>query len=168
VLPSDALHPTLLDRLIDDAPGRPDDARHRRVLSPEEVRETVRRELAWLLETVRLDVTEDLDGHPHVASSVLNYGCPEICGRPLSSLDGPALAREVAKAIKVFEPRIIPSTLSVEIDAVDDASRPQALVFRIEAELRAEPVPLPLLLRSEIDVESGAIRVHEDRGTRGR
>jgi type VI secretion system protein ImpF len=160
---SDALQPPLLDRLIDDEPGRTSERRQRRVLTADELRESVRRDLAWLLETVHLAGQADLTPYPRAAASVINYGIPDLTGRTLSSIDEEGLARSVAEAIRRFEPRIVPGSLRVEVHASEEPGE-RSLSLRIRGALRTEPVPLPLLLRSDIDPESGEVRLAEDAG----
>src|SRR5690606_8309395 len=65
------LQPSLLDRLIDDAPHHRQEPRDDRVLSLDRLREAVQRDLAWLLNTVNLEATEDLGEYPYIARSVL-------------------------------------------------------------------------------------------------
>jgi len=80
------LQPSLLDRLTDDEREHKQESRDKRVLSPARLRECVRRDLTWLLNTTHLAALEDLDAHPEVARSVLNYGMPDLAGRTVSSV----------------------------------------------------------------------------------
>ena len=52
--PKERLQPSLLDRLTDDAPHRRTESREQRVLSLAQLRESVMRDLAWLLNTEHL------------------------------------------------------------------------------------------------------------------
>ena len=63
--------PSLLDRLTDDQPEQRQESREKRVLSPSRLRECVRRDLSWLLNTTQLGALQDLEAHPEVARSVL-------------------------------------------------------------------------------------------------
>ena len=47
------------------------------------LRATVRRELAWLLNTTNLGAVVDLADFPEVQTSVLNYGVPDMTGKSL-------------------------------------------------------------------------------------
>ena len=87
------LQPSLLDRLTDDEPDVPQESRDKRVLSMRRLRESVLRDLGWLLNASRLDTLQDLGDHPFVARSVLNYGIPDIAGLTASGLDIAGLAR---------------------------------------------------------------------------
>ena len=61
------LQPSLLDRLTDDSPTERRESRDKHVISPSRLRECVRRDLTWLLNTANLATVEDLTDHPHVA-----------------------------------------------------------------------------------------------------
>ena len=85
--PKDRLQPSLLDRLTDDSPDSRVESRERRVLSPSQLRDCVRRDLAWLLNTTNLESTTSLADVPEVAASVLNFGVIDLAGKPISSLN---------------------------------------------------------------------------------
>jgi type VI secretion system protein ImpF len=122
------------------------------------------RDLAWLLNTDDLTCTEDLDAHPLVTQSVLNYGRPPMAGHTLSSADARTVERQLRQAICNFEPRIRPNTLKVRAILSDDKMNANALSFDIEGQLWAQPAPLRLLLKTEIDLETGDVKV-TDRGS---
>ena len=153
------LQPSLLDRLTDDEPGQRQESRDKRVLSPSRLRECVRRDLSWLLNTTNLAALQDLDGHPEVARSVVNYGMPDLAGRTVTSVDVRALERLMMKVIADFEPRLLKSSVKVRIIADESKMNHNAMLFDIEAELWAQPLPLRLFLRTEIDLENGGVSV---------
>ena len=81
------LQPSLLDRLTDDDPQRQQESRGERVMSMRQLRESVLRDLGWLLNTSNLTSVHDLTAYPQVAQSVLNYGVPDLTGLTVSSVD---------------------------------------------------------------------------------
>jgi type VI secretion system protein ImpF len=163
LVPKERLQPSLLDRLTDEEPGNPQESRERRVLSPQRLREVVRRDLGWLFNAINLASVEDLSAYPQVARSVLNYGLPDLTGRTASGMDPPQLERMLRQVVKDFEPRILPGSIRVKL-VVDEAKMSHnAMVFDIEGELWAQPLPIRLYLRTELDLEVGAIQV-SDRG----
>ena len=153
------LQPSLLDRLTDDERDSPAAARERSVLSLTQIRESVRRDLGWLFNSVHLGALVDLQQLPNVARSVLNFGIPDLAGRTSSSVDVPALEQLLRQAIWDFEPRLIRNTVKVTIVANEGLSRHNSLQFIIEAELWAQPMPLALLLKTQIDLEDGNVVV---------
>lgn len=160
------LQPSLLDRLTDDERENRQESRDKRVLSPARLRECVRRDLTWLLNTTHLAALEDLQAHPEVQRSVLNYGMPDLAGRTVSSVDVRSLERMLVKVIADFEPRLLKSSVKVKIIADSEKMNHNAMCFGIEAELWAQPLPLRLFLRTEIDLETGTVSV-ADQGQGG-
>lgn len=157
--PSERLQPSLLDRLTDSEPGKPSESRAQRVLSIRALREGVVRDLLWLLNTTKLAACADLSGYPDVEKSVVNFGIPDLTGITASSVDPVALARSVREAVLTFEPRLNKSTVQVRATVAEDRMAHNTLVFEIEGELWAEPTPLRLLLRTELDLETGSVAV---------
>lgn len=155
------LQPSLLDRLTDDEPDVLQESRDKRVLSMRRLRESVLRDLGWLLNASRLDTLQDLSEYPFVARSVLNYGIPDIAGLTASGLDVASLARAVREAILDYEPRILRHTLKVTARTLPEQMSHNALSFDIEGELWAQPVPLRIYLKTELDLEIGEVKVSE-------
>ena len=156
----DRLQPALLDRLTDDEPDKRLEPRERRVLSRARLRQAVLRDLAWLFNTTRLESDTDLSGAPFARRSVVNFGLPSLSGKPASSLDVTDLERGIRQAILDFEPRIAPDSLQVRA-IVESRSIDHHNVIGVEihGQLWAQPVPLELLLRTEIDLETGKVQI---------
>jgi type VI secretion system protein ImpF len=161
------LQPSLLDRLTDDEPESRQESRDKRVLSPARLRECVRRDLSWLFNTTNLDSVQDLEDFPEVASSVVNYGMPDLAGRTASTVDVVALQKLLSRVIWDFEPRLMKESVKVRIIADEEKMNHNAMFFDIEAELWAQPLPLRLFFRTEIDLENGGVNV-ADLGSMGR
>jgi len=160
------LQPSLLDRLTDDEPSRTQEPRERRVLSMRRLRQCVLRDLEWLLNSGNLAATQDLDGYPLIERSVINYGMPELAGCYSSSLELRGIERAVRQAVWDFEPRILRDTVKVRAIVSEDQLNHNALTFEIEGELWAQPIPEKLFLKTEIDLETGAVSVTEESGKR--
>ncbi len=71
------------------------------------------RDLNWLLNANATLDEDEVAGFPEVSRSVLNYGTRDFCGVTASSINISEVEQELSEAIRLFEPRIIPSTLSV-------------------------------------------------------
>jgi type VI secretion system protein ImpF len=160
--PRERLQPSLLDRLTDDDPDQRDEPRERRVLSLRTLREGVLRDLAWLLNTTNLLSVTTTPALPHLAGSVLNYGVPGLAGNAVSNLDVGALERGIRQAIWDFEPRLIRNSVVVKARAADAGQN--KLDFDIEADLWAQPYPERLYLKTELDLERGAVLLSETNG----
>jgi type VI secretion system protein ImpF len=159
--PKERLQPSLLDRLTDDQPSEQMEPRERRVLSPNRLRESVRRDLGWLFNTPNLATVKDLDAYPLVKLSVVNYGLPGLAGRNASAVERGGLERALRQAIINYEPRLLPNSVKVRLNVDPESMTHNALSFQIEAELWAQPLPLRLFLRTEIDLEAGSAQVSE-------
>ena len=157
--PEEKLQPSLLDRLTDDAPEKRRESRDKRVLSLDRLREGVLRDLGCLLNSSQLGANEDLEEFPLAAHSVINYGMPDLAGIPSSGIDSVMLERMLRQVIVDFEPRIMRDSVKVRILQDEDAMSHNALTFEIEGELWAEPSSLHLLVKSEVDLESGDVTI---------
>ncbi|MCU7906099.1 MAG: type VI secretion system baseplate subunit TssE [Candidatus Thiodiazotropha sp. (ex Epidulcina cf. delphinae)] len=155
------LQPSLLDRLTDDEPGKTRESQDKRVISMRRLRQSVLRDLAWLLNTTNLSTTEDLDAYPEVEHSVLNYGLSELSGHLVSGMDLSRLERMVRQAVQDFEPRILPQT--VKVRSIKDTSQEShnRLMFEIEGRLWAVPTPSHLLIKTQIDLEEGGVTLSD-------
>ena len=156
----DRLQPALLDRLTDDAPEQKLEAREARVVSRTQLRRAVLRDLAWLFNATRLESSVNLAPAPHARRSVINFGLPALSGETASTLDIATLERSVRQAILDFEPRILPNTLRVRAVAADSMFEQHNVIgIEIRGFLWAQPTPLELLLRTEIDLETSNIKL---------
>jgi type VI secretion system protein ImpF len=160
-LSRDRLYPSLLDRLVDDDPGRMTEPRENRSATLQKLRDNVLRDLNWLFNATQS--SEDFGGDELLANSVINYGLPPLAGRPASQYDLAELARVLREVILRFEPRIIAHTLKVSAER-NTADSHNVLGFRIEGQLWSQPIPLEIFMRTEIDLESGLTHVVEAKG----
>jgi type VI secretion system protein ImpF len=92
--------------------------------------------------------------------SVLTYGIPDIRTAELGTDAGRRqFARLVEEILRTFEPRF----LRVKVDLADNTDPiDRTLRFRIEALLRVEPAPEPVVFDSAIEPSTGNVEV---RGT---
>ncbi len=159
--PKERLQPSLLDRLTDDEPDRRTESAEKRVLSLRRLRESVRRDLGWLLNTPHLASLVDLDAYPEVRKSTLNYGIPDLAGRTASTVDRAAITKELKQAILHFEPRLLARTVKVRALVDKESHTPNALRLGIEAHLWSQPLPMKLYFRTDVDLEDGEAVVTE-------
>jgi type VI secretion system protein ImpF len=160
------LQPSLLDRLTDNAPETRRESLDQQSLSMIQLRQAVLRDLAWLLNTTNLAATEDLATTPRVAASTLNFGVPGFTGLIAASRKVATLELAIANAIRAYEPRIRPDTLRVRAREAGDSAAVPTLVFDIQGELWAQPVPQQLFLETSIDIETRLAVVTDVQGSR--
>jgi type VI secretion system protein ImpF len=160
--PQERLQPALLDRLADNEPEKKLEAREDRVMSTARLRQAVLRDLAWLFNTTRLGGSEDFAGFPFAEHSVVNFGLPALSGETASTLDIIELEQSIRQAIVDFEPRIDPASLQVEAVVTDlQLDRHNVISVQIRGVLWAYPVPLELLLRTDVDLETGQVEIRD-------
>lgn len=165
----DRLQPSLLDRLIDLEPLHQRETIEARVLSRQQLRAAVLRDLSWLFNATRAEPEANSirrselalwAGADQARRSVLNYGVPAFSGLTLASMDTRMIEREVTEAIKVFEPRIDPESLGVEVK-IDYGNHHNTMQLIIRGQMWSQPVPLELVLSADVDIETGNTRVRE-------
>ena len=157
----DRLQPALLDRLSDDAPTEHSEPEARRVMSKAQLRQAVLRDLGWLFNATQPQ-PQWVQAHPDIAASVLNFGLPPLSGQRVSRLDVHELERAIAQAIRAFEPRILPDTLSVQaLESVSVLDTHNMIDFEIRGHLWSQPVPLEILLRTRLDLEAGQVELRD-------
>ncbi len=160
--PQERLQPALLDRLMDDARDNQQEVREARLISMRRLRAAVLRDLAWLLNATR--PTDEIDAVrlPYANASVLNYGLPALSGSTASTIDAGGLETRIRQAILHFEPRIIPSTLKVEALISDlGLDHHNQIQIVIRGKLWAQPVPLEIMLRTAMDLETAQVTIQD-------
>ena len=157
--PEEQLQPALLDRLTDEEPDKKLEPRRERVMSKRRMRDAVQRDLAWLFNTTRLDPDMDPVTLPYARRSVINFGLPALSGQTASSIEVTDLERAIRQAILDFEPRILPGSLRVRALETGRFEHHNVIGVEITGELWAQPIPIDLLIRTEIDLETGQVEV---------
>lgn len=161
--PQERLQPALLDRLIDDEPDKSVEPREARLINVRKLRAAVLRDLEWLFNSARLSESElDSAQYPQVARSTLAYGLPALAGETVSSLNIEDLQSRIRSAIIEFEPRMVAATLQVRAlmggNSIDHHNQIQV---EIRGSLWSVPVPIEILLRTNVDLESGEVRIDD-------
>lgn len=155
------LQPSLLDRLSDDAREQSCEPREQRVMSMRTLRKAVLRDLSWLLNSTSLSSARDLSAYPLAGRSVLNFGLPDLSGKTATSLDLQALSRHIQRAIEDFEPRILPGSLQVmPLARQAEHTGLHRVAFEIHGELWGQPLSERLYVKTELDLESGDVRLY--------
>jgi len=163
----DRLQPALLDRLVDDEPSNPHEDAERRTITKSRLRQSVLRDLSWLLNAQAGSFTHlDADAFRHVFDSTLNYGVPPLSGQLVSKVEPLDLQRLLREAIIRFEPRILPDSLQVRaVRSAKAGEEHNVLTFEVTGQLWAQPYPLELLLKTDVDFETGMVAVRDRDGT---
>ena len=154
----DALQPALLDRLQDDEPTRQTESANSHFISKDALRLMVLRDLEQLLNATRIVDSKYLQQHPLLGDSVLAYGMPPVAGKIASMVDIKDFERTVADLIRRFEPRIDANSLKVQAETQKGLMHLHNVIgLRISGLLWAQPFPIELMLRTEVDLETGKV-----------
>jgi type VI secretion system protein ImpF len=131
--------PSLLDRLIDDAPQSPAEAAMQQV-SIEQLKDSVVRDLEALL-NARCGLQRDaLSRHPQAQNSILSFGMLDFSSMSLANTDErDTICRAIESAIRAHEPRLKNVRVSLA-----EGREVQRLVFNIHALLIANPAREPV------------------------
>jgi type VI secretion system protein ImpF len=123
-----------------------------------DLRGVIQRDIAWLLNDINFETAVPLDDYPEVKTSVLNQGLPELIGR---SLDAQAMVKrgeEVATALRAFEQRLRPETISVVFDSRRVESE-NKLHFAINGEIRNAIEESWVEFKTTVDLDDGRIEI---------
>lgn len=151
-----SLIPSVLDRLIDDEPEVRREAGKPRSQVLRELIQTVRRDLENLLNTRRRWATwpSDLE---ELSQSLVAYGLPDVLASNLGSPEGREIyRRQIERTIRTFEPRF----MTVRVELLDETEPiDRSLRFRVDALLRVQPSPEPVVFDSQLDPSTGTVTI---------
>jgi type VI secretion system protein ImpF len=153
----------LLDRLLDEAPDRPRDE----PLSANEALAALRRSVQRDLEAL-LNARRRWQSWPkslkELAKSPVGYGIPDFAAGAFNDpRQRESLRAEIEDTIRRFEPRFA----SVHVTLADRETRTDAMLrLRIEAILRAEPVPEAVAFSTMLDATTADITLRPDDANR--
>jgi type VI secretion system protein ImpF len=147
---------SVLDRVIDEDPRSSADRPLTWAESVAAVKQSLLRDLEWLLNTRRIPEPAP-DIYPELQRSVYHYGMPD-----LQSVSGDSdvarrqVLRQVEECIEQFEPRL--TSVRVAQAAMQGGGR-REFRLTIQALLRMEPNPERVSFDTVVDVSSGKVRV---------
>jgi type VI secretion system protein ImpF len=146
---------SLIDRLIDRNPRSQWEAPPFRTLSREELKESVRRDLEWLLNT-RTSLPGSLLDDKDL--TVIDYGIPDFgFYSPANPDHQKLLAQRIRRSISVFEPRLQKVQVTVEPEMPDE----KTLVIHIDAVLVVELFREPVSFQTVLQGQTGRLEIHE-------
>jgi type VI secretion system protein ImpF len=147
---------SVLDRLIDLEPGNRMENPLSRSQSVRLLKNAVRRDLEWLLNSRRICDPPD-EGLKELNRSAYTYGLPDLSSLTMAaSGDRNKLVKQILSTINLFEPRLANVRLVV-VETPDSAKKDVRL--RVEAMLRMDPVPEPISFDTVIELKSGNCRL---------
>ena len=142
------LKPSVLDRLLADGGAWTLDS----------AKIAVKRDLEWLLNSRRV-VSKHPTTFKPLAQSLVTYGLPDLASLcPVAAGDQQKLRLEIQETIKRFEPRLMRVRVTLE-----PAPSPERSVrFRIDALLRVEPEPEPVVFDSVLRLDDQTFEIRDE------
>lgn len=161
------LKPSVLDKLL--APlGRVKGDGSRDVLpchiaatdnfNERDLKAVVIRDIAWIINDISFGTAVPLDEYPEVASSVLNQGVPDLTSMRVVRASLESRARDIATALRAFEPRLVSNTVKVVVDSgeIDNENKVR---FTIKGELKGALDERHVELKTAVALDSGEVEV---------
>ncbi|HTT60512.1 MAG TPA: type VI secretion system baseplate subunit TssE [Bryobacteraceae bacterium] len=147
---------SILDRLIDAQPDVSQEAIPTRTQSVRQLKDGLRRDLEWLLNTRRIAVPPE-EALREVNRSLYVYGLPDFTSYALNSpKDQVKLLRFLQTTVKLFEPRLA----NVRIVPLEPATAKARIVrFRIDGLLLMDPAPEHVSFDTVMELTSGQYEV---------
>lgn len=147
---------SVLDRLIDEDPRTSSEPQLSRSQSVQQLKDAVRRDLEWLLNTRRVAEPPD-EALREVNHSVYAFGLPDFTAFSFASAKEQAkLLRCIQTAIKKYEPRLTNLRI-IELGASDPKTR--TLHIRVEGLLAMDPAPEHVSFDTVLELASGQYEV---------
>ena len=149
--------PSIVDRLLDYEPKVSTEAPKSRSQGVRELKQSVRRDLEWLLNT-RHTADKVPEGLEEVNKSLAIYGLPDFTGlSSKNSDDRKSLIRNIERALRIFEPRF----MNLKVVLVESGELERGVKFQIQATLRMEPTPEPVVFDTVLQMGRGEFKVEE-------
>jgi type VI secretion system protein ImpF len=140
----------LLDRVTDRDPRNQQEAMLTRAQSVRVLKEALRRDLEWLLNTRRI-MDESVDPKAELTHSLYNYGIPDVSHYALrSTRDQSRLGWILENTVAVFEPRL--KNAKVYMVPVEEGS--MQVKFRVDGMLMMDPAPERISFDTTLDLSS--------------
>jgi type VI secretion system protein ImpF len=130
----------------------------RRATNEQVLRRELSEDLATLLNTVNFGSTIDISDLPYVASSILNFGFADVSALTIDEMAVADVSAELREILQTYEPRLVPESIEVERDAGLDTNGMRAR-FTIRAEMRANPVDVPVEFVAELEIETAKMQI---------
>jgi len=128
-----------------------------RTLTREELKESVRRDLEWLLNTRTSFPGFLLDDKD---LTVIDYGIPDFGSySPANPDHQKLLAKRITRSISVFEPRLRKVRVTVESEMADE----KTLRINIDAVLVVESFREPVSFHTVLQSQTGTLEIYESK-----
>ena len=134
-----------------------------RVLSDTALKTLLAEDLEALLNTINLDSSDPelIDGLPAVRKSILNYGLKDMADKTVDESDRiDSIKDDLLAALRSYEPRLLYETMQVERD--HDNEEDLTIRFVVNSDMRADPVPTSVEFVTEVELDTGDIKINQN------
>jgi len=147
---------SLIDRLTDLQPAAQRETRPLRTLSRQKLKESIRQNLHWLLNTRTSIPAAEYDRRE---LTVIDFGMPDF-GPYFTAAeeDRQLLVRRLLRAIAFFEPRLQDVEISVQPSRLNE----RALLLVIDAAMRGDTVKAPVSFLTVLQGKSASVEINEN------
>jgi len=111
------------------------------------------------MNTVALESAEDLTDLEYVRKSILNFGLPDLVHRSIDEAGVEDVKNELETVMTNFEPRLARESVHASRDRKIDPGDLKVR-FVVQAELRCDPVDVPVEFVADLDVDGSAITIN--------
>ena len=151
--------PSILDRLLDDAPRELTEGSMQRAFDLHRLKQSVARDMEALLNSRSVDLDESIDHFPQARHSMLDYGITDLSSLSLLDPGDRAYLRDKIRiTVQRHEPRL--GHVTVSLDAPSGTER--MLRFRVDARLEVLPTRPPVSFDARLQLSSNACQVKEN------
>lgn len=123
-----------------------------------DLRAVIQRDIGWLLNDIQFEAAVALDDYPEIRTSVVNQGLPELTGRALDSATMIARGEEIRTALRAFEQRLRPETITVTFDT-SQIEAENKLHFSIGGEIRSAREEAWVQFSTTVDLDDGRVEM---------
>lgn len=127
------------------------------------LRKDLARDIASLMNTIRLDTVIDLQDAPYVRESIINHGFQDLESIWKSNATMSDIAASIRLALVRNEPRLRPATLEVRVRD-ESPSADQRVTFEILAEMISSPTDITMEFLAEVDPSLGKFQMKRMQG----
>lgn len=150
--------PSVLDRLLDDAPREQEESSFRRSFDLRALKRSVARDMEALLNARRVESVLDLEDCPNALRSMIDFGITDLSSLSLLDPDDRTYLRDKIRiAIERHEPRL--SKVVVNLDA--PAGTERMLRFRVDAQLEVVPTRPPVSFDATLQISTNSYQIRD-------
>lgn len=122
------------------------------LVTAEQLKADIFANIEMIFNSRRRITAENFFGCVEVENSVLGFGITDFCGKTKSEDYREEMRQHILKMLRLFEPRLEPSSITVNFSQEKDGS---ILEFAIGGVIRLIEVNEEVLFLSSLDLESG-------------